>query len=419
VGNVAFRCLWCFVFVLPWDVLADFPLVGSIPRLVGLIASGVGVLHILARRRVRPLTWFHVFAVLFVLWAGVTSFWSLDPQATRTQVVTYVQLLVFVWLLWEIASSPERQQALLRAYVLGASVAAVLTIQNYLSGARFVLATDTRFAALNQDPNDLGLTLALGIPMAWYVSLSQLRTRMRWLWRLYLPLAIVAVLLTASRGATLVTLVALMIIPWTHGRLRPGAKVALYALGIVTLLVAMAFVPETSLERLTRTRADAETGYLSGRGLIWAAGLDVAWEHPLIGVGAGAFEAAVEPALHQRMAAHDVPLSILVDDGAVGLFLFLAMVAAALQPLRRLSRLQQRFSIVLLLALGIGSLSLSWDTRKQFWFVLGFAAVQTAQRGARKPRGPCCAPAALDWDDTADRDVPRNAIAMTSPRPGA
>lgn len=383
MAKAAFVCLWCFVFVLPWDVLADFPVVGSIPRLVGLVASGVGILHILARRRIRPLTWFHVFAVLFVLWAGVTSFWSLDPEATRTLVVTYLQLLVFVWLMWEVAPSSGRQQALLQAYALGASVAAVLTIHNYLSGVRFALATDTRFAALNQDPNDLGLTLALGIPMAWYVSLSQPRESLRWLWRLYPLVAVVAILLTASRGATLVMLVALTIIPWTQGRLQAPAKAALYVFAVGALLAAITFVPETSLERLGRTRADVESGYFGGRGMIWAAGLEVAQDHPLIGVGAGAFEVAVEPALHQEMVAHDVPLSILVDDGVVGLCLFLAMVAAALQPVLHLPRLQQRFSLVLLLALAIGSLSLSWDSRKQFWFVLGLLAVQVAPRVRR------------------------------------
>src|SRR6266566_9947600 len=70
MSNAAFWVLWCFVFVLPWDVLTKLPVVGSIPRLVGLAASAVGVVYILARRRVRPLSWFHMFAVLFVLWAG-------------------------------------------------------------------------------------------------------------------------------------------------------------------------------------------------------------------------------------------------------------------------------------------------------------------------------------------------------------
>src|SRR5947208_6272833 len=105
MSNAAFWVLWCFVFVLPWDVLTQLPVLGSIPRLVGLAASAVGVLYILARGRVRPLSWFHLFAALFVLWAGASSFWSIDPEGTRTVFLTYVQLLVLAWLFWAMAWS--------------------------------------------------------------------------------------------------------------------------------------------------------------------------------------------------------------------------------------------------------------------------------------------------------------------------
>ena len=386
MSKAAFWSLWCFVFVLPWDVLTNLPVVGSIPRLVGLAASAVGVLYILARWRVRPLSWFHVFAVLFVLWAGATSLWSVDPEATQTVFLTYLQLLVLVWLISEIAWSPARQRALFQAYVLGAGVAAVLTIHDYLSG---VFALDTvagRFAALNQDPNDLGLTFALGLPMAWYVSLSQARGA--WLWCLYLPLAITAILLTGSRGAVLTGLVGLSIIPWTLRRMRLRTKVALYALAAGSLVLASYLVPNASLARIASTRADIEAGYFGGRGPVWLAGLEVAREHPLVGVGAGGYPEAVEPTIHQGMVAHNVLLSILVEDGTVGFLLFVAMLVALVTPLRQLPALHRRLSIVLLLTLAVGTMALSWDHRKQFWFVLGMLAVQVAEPTARSTLSP-------------------------------
>jgi len=147
MSNAAFWSLWCFVFVLPWDKFILMPVLGSIPRLVGLAASAVGVVHVLARRRVRPLSWFHLFAILFVLWAGVSAFWSIDPQATRVRFLTYIQLVVLVWLIWEIAWSPERQRALLQAYVLGVSFAAGFTIHTYLLGVPAI--EGTRFTAFS------------------------------------------------------------------------------------------------------------------------------------------------------------------------------------------------------------------------------------------------------------------------------
>jgi O-antigen ligase len=389
MSQAAFRALWGFVFVLPFDALAKLPILGSIPRLAGVVASAVGILHILARRRVRPLSWFHVFAVLFVLWAGVSSLWSIDPGATRTRFLTYLQLLALVWLIWEMAWSPERRRGLVQAYVLGAGVAAVATIHNYLSGQVVALQTDAvRFSALNQDPNYLGVILALALPMAWYLGLAAPSRRGAWMWQLYVPLGITAILLTASRGAFLAALVALVIIPWTLGHVRLRTKVALYALAAGSLMLAHRVVPQASLERIRSTRADIAAGYFGGRGAIWLAGLEVAREHPLAGVGAGGFEAAVAPTLHQEMSSHQTFLTILVENGLVGFFLALAMVAAAMTPLRDLLPLQRRLWIVLLAVLAVGCMSLALDYRKQLWFVLGLLAAHVPVRPVPRPVSP-------------------------------
>jgi O-antigen ligase len=383
MSKAATWLLWCFVFVMPWDEFVELPLLGSIPHLIGIAASAAGVLHILARRTLRPLRWFHGFAGLFVLWAGASVFWSIDPEASESRFLTYLQLGVLVWLIWEIAPSSRQGRALLQAYVLGASVSAVAAVYNSLYGAS---VDPARFTALNANANDLGLVLVLGLPMAWYLGLSQWHRRAARLWHLYVPLGITAILLTASRGAFVAALVALAIIPWTLGPLRLRAKAVLAVLAVGSLVLGTRFVPEASLERVASTRADIASGHFGGRGVIWESGLRVAREHPLAGVGAGAFGAAVAATLGgYPRAAHDVFLSILVEEGIVGLCLFLAMTAAALSRLRHLSALQRRFSIVLLAALAVGSLSLSWSARKPFWFVLALVATQVAPRPARRP----------------------------------
>jgi O-antigen ligase len=294
---------------------------------------------------------------------------------------------VLVWLIWEIAWSRERQRALLQAYVLGVSFAAVMTLYRYLSHVAIVDET-TRFTALSFNVNELGMTLVLGLPMAWYLSLSQPHQRFAWMWRLYIPLGVIAILLTASRGAFLAALVALAIIPWTLGRLRMRTKVALYAFCAGTLVAATQFVPETSWERIATIRSDVDAGYFGGRGAIWQAGLEVAQEHPIAGVGAGAYGAAVERTLFFGWGAHSVPLAILVENGIVGLLLLLGAVAAVTTPVKHLPPLQRRFSIVLLLAVAVASLSGEWEDRKAFWFVFGVLAAQVVYRPAEKRVSP-------------------------------
>jgi len=381
MSKVAFSFLWCFVFFLPWDEVIHLPVWGSLPRVVGVVASVAGVLHIVARGRIRPPSWFNVLGLLFVLWAGASSFWSIDPDATRGRFLSYLQLLVLAWLIWEIAWSAERQRALLRAYVLGAGVAAVAIGYSYLSGVSLDAPTE-RFTALNANPNELGLTLVLGLPMAWHLSLSEPRRHLAWAWQLYLPLGLPAILLTASRGAFVAALVAVLIIPWTLGHVRVRTGVALCSIALGVLALANRFVPQASLERIASTPSDIQAGYFGGRGVIWKSGLEVVRAHPLAGVGAGAFGAAVEPTLRDRWSSHQTFLAILAEQGVIGLLLFLAMMAAALTPVRHLSALERRFSIVLLGALTVGSFSGAWDYRKQLWFVLGLLAAQVTLRGA-------------------------------------
>jgi O-antigen ligase len=379
MSRVAFALLWCFVFVIPWEEIVRLPGLGSLPRLVGLLASAVGVLYVLGRGSFRRLSWFHVLAALFVLWAGIGAFWSIDPEATRVRVLTYVQLAVLAWLIWELAWSPQRQRALFEAYVVGATVGAAAIIRNYLSGVA-IDQTAARFSGFNANPNELGLTLALALPVAWYLGASHLRRRLALAWWLYLPLGITAILLTGSRGAMVAALVGLLIVPWTLTQVRGGTRAALYMLGVGSIVLVGTIAPEATLERLSTTRSDIETGYFGGRGEIWRTGLNVAWEHPFGGVGAGAFGEAVAPALGGRRSAHQTFLAILVEEGFIGLTLFVAMVAALLNRLANLQMLDRRLAIMLLAVLAVGSLSSAWDYKKQLWLMLGLLAAQTGSR---------------------------------------
>ena len=383
MSEAAFVLLWCFVFVVPWEEVVPVPFLGSLPHLIGVAACIGGTLHVLARGSLRPLSWFHWFAIAFVLWAGVSSLWTIDPVATRARLMTYLQLVVLVWLIWEIAWSPERQRALLQAFVLGTCFAALGTVSNYLSGVS-VDVEAARFSTLHTNPNELGLTLVLGLPMAWYLSLSHPQRRGTAIYRFYIPLGVTAILLTASRGAFAAALVALLVIPWTSGHMSARTKAAVYAVTVGSLLLAASLVPRASLDRLGSTRSDMAAGYFGGRGVIWKSGLEIVRENPLVGVGAGAFGAAVEPGLGRYLSSHQGFLSILVEEGTVGLALFLCMALAVIGQLSRLPTLQRRFSIVILAVLGISSLSAAWDYRKPLWFALGLLASQAALRRASR-----------------------------------
>ena len=371
--RLPFAFLWIFVFVIPIEETVSVAGFGSIARIAGIGTFAVGLLHILMRGTVRPLSWFHIFAIAFCIWASITLLWTIAPEDSQGRLQTYVQLTLLVWLMWELAATHASQLSLLQAYVLGAGVAALSTLHSYLSGTSL---DPGRYAGFDYNANVLGLTLVLSLPMAWYLSLC--RSRLAWINRLYVPVGVIAILLTASRAAFFAGTVALLLIPWSLQRVPVWTRVAVCAGVVGFFLLALQFIPQTSWDRILTTRSEIETGRIGGRGEIWKAGVRVFTQHPVAGVGVGAFAAAVEPTLGPRVSPHQTFLAVLVEQGVIGLTLFISMFVAVLLSIQHLSSPHRQFWIVLSLALAVVLFPAPWDYRKQLWFVLGVLACQGA-----------------------------------------
>ena len=136
-------------------------------------------------------------SAVFVLWAALTYFWSLDHQATVRRVATLAELLAMVWMIWDTCRDSLLQTRLMQSYVWGA-VAACAS-----AGFRFFHGQQTywrRYAAAGFDPNDFGLILALSIPIALYLALRRGKL-MRWWYRAAVLAVLGALLLTGSRTA--------------------------------------------------------------------------------------------------------------------------------------------------------------------------------------------------------------------------
>src|SRR5258708_15125329 len=92
--------------------------------------------------------------------------------------------------------------------------------------------------------------MALSIPMSYYL-LIEYKGWMAWVYRVQLILAGTTILLTASRGATLATLVALSIVPLTQARLTARQRIALLLTVALLVYGALLFVPSSSWDRLS------------------------------------------------------------------------------------------------------------------------------------------------------------------------
>ena len=381
LGKIAFGSLWLLVFAMPWEDAITISGFGTSVRLIGMVTLFLGVLAIGERGKVRRPALGHLVMTLFVMLAALSFLWSLYPEGTLVEAFSYVQLLTMVWLIWELAPSIQEQMHLMRAYVFGTFVSGIDTLYLFLSHQESVYQ---RYAGAKLDANDLGLIMALSIPMSYYL-LIQNHGRMVWVYRIHLILAGTTILLTASRGATLATVVALTIIPLTQARLGGRQRVALFLTVILLIGGVLYFVPETSWERLSTMPTEFEQGTFTGRTIIWRAGWEIFRAHPFVGIGANAFRIMVSRELEEpiRMGeadpappAHNTFLSVLVEQGVLGFAVFCGMLGALAVSLKGMPPFPQRLWIVSLAVWVVGVSSLTWEMRKPTWFFFGLLMAQ-------------------------------------------
>jgi O-antigen ligase len=364
--SLAYAALWVFVFSVPWERMIVLPGISIVSRVTGTLALGLALLAVVTSGRVRRLQGFHVAGLLFVILVFASLF-ALRIREIPEKCFTYLQLLLMVWMIWELAPSKQRLVGLLTAYVLGAYITASDTIMLYRTSAGEVI----RFAAGGADPNDNAMVLALGVPIAWYLGTTYRRPLLRWVCRAYLPVAIMGIGLTGSRGGMLAGIVALLIVPLTITKLSPARlATAIVILGI-SGAAAVAYVPDKLVQRFASTGAEVQDLRLGGRFTLWRAGVQAFAEKPVLGYGTGAFRKAVTPQLGvNTQVAHNSFLSVLVEQGIVGFLLYSAMFIAVFLAVMGLPTLERRFALVLLATLGIAMLPLTWEHRKAGWFVL-------------------------------------------------
>jgi len=380
-SNFAFASLWLMVFAMPWEDAITIPGFGTSVRLIGMVALALGVLAILERGRVRQPALGHVIMILFVAMAGLSFLWSLYPEGTLVEAFSYAQLFTMVWLIWELAADLQKQMQLMQAYVLGTFVSGLDTVYLFLAHQESVYQ---RYAGAKLDANDLGLIMALSVPMSYYLLIHN-KGWIVWVCRVQLILAGTTILLTASRGASLATAVALTIVPLTQARLNGRQRVALVLTIVLLISGALYFVPATSWERLATLPTEFAQGTFTGRTIIWKAGWEIFRSHPFFGIGANAFRIVVSRVLTDPIRdgeadgappAHNTFLSVLVEQGVLGFAIFCAMLIALAASLRGMPPFPQRLWIVSLAVWIVGVSSLTWEMRKPTWFFFGLLMAQ-------------------------------------------
>jgi O-antigen ligase len=371
--RAAWVLAWLLVFSLPIEKSVIVFEIGSISRTLGLAAFAVTLALAVATRRVRRPNAALLVAAAYVAWCVLTVLWSVSRPVSLERAATMAQLLGMLWVVWESSRSRRAHDWLLRAYVAGAAAASLATV------ARYALREQTyyhRYAAPGFDPNDMGVTLALAIPMCLHLAASA-RGRVAWAIRLAAALIMAALLLTGSRTALVAACVAFLYSALTWRAAAPSQRATSATLAVLLILGALRLAPQPSRQRLATLPTEAIAGTFHDRTKLWKAGLKLLRRHWARGIGIAAFPEAVKPWVGKsavasiQFTAHNTFLSVAAETGVPGALLFGLLLAVLALFAWMLEPSQRALWFTMLAVWVVGVSTLTWEHRKPTWLIFG------------------------------------------------
>lgn len=382
---VALFLVAALAFSLPWEKSLQVPGLGTGTRLLGAVALAAAAASAILEHRLPRRNPVLFCAAGFVFWCALTGLWSVDPASTVVRVLTMLQLVVMAWVIFDVCRTSGRVRTLLLAYVAGAAAAAAATYVRYFSGRQTYYS---RYAAPGFDPNDLGVTIALAIAPALYLSLAAAPAQ-AWLARVAAGLILPAIPLTGSRTALIATLIGFGFAVATWRTAGNQHRAATLVLGALLLLGFVGLAPKRSRDRVAAMPGEITQGTLVNRTRIWKAGLKVLKRRPIYGIGAGAYPAAVKeyigvpPRAGHEYVAHNTFLSVAVETGLAGAALYGLLLILLSAYAWALPGQERALWLVTLLAWAVGVSTLTWEHRKPGWFFFALIASTWAVSAAR------------------------------------
>ena len=329
-----------YVFLTIGRVPDEFPSL----RLALITAGITGILALLGSNRDggSPLRLTETRAVLALFGLSILtipfSFWPEQSLAFVTRAYGTSVFLFFV-IVYRVKSA--RAVQIFFYGILAALLFLEVSLMLWGSG-------DRPYVTRTYDSNDIAFILVCGFPLGavWFL---RGRGPARYVAGLTSALAVIAILLTRSRGG-LVALCVVMVLLVVLA--SPRQRLGVAVLVLACLLILSVFGSKGYWERMAtiwNTGGDPATyddsGVWGARWPVWSAALGVMLQHPLIGVGSGVFEVA-EGLSHRGAgkwsAAHNAFLQIGAELGVPGLVLFVFLLYRAVKNCRRVIRLERQ-----------------------------------------------------------------------------
>jgi probable O-glycosylation ligase (exosortase A-associated) len=322
---------------LAWGVVYQFP-AAQLVALATLASVALGVL----RGRVKlSIPWEResiLLALLWLLWTA-TSFFAIHTDWAWEQWGMMTKILLMTFLTIVLIDDMKKLRYLLLVIVFSLGFYGVKGgIFSVLSGgAHRVWGPEYSFIG---DNNSLALALNMILPFLVYMSTIESNKKIKWALRIAIPLTVLAIIFTYSRGGFLGLVVVTLLIVW---RAKTRTKLIAVLIAALALPVAIGFIPDQWFDRIGTLKEYDEDASARGRFEAWKVAWGVALDRPLTG---GGFDAINDKELYSLYnpesptdtGVHSVYFEVLGENGFVTFGVFLALIVAAALSLQKIAK---------------------------------------------------------------------------------
>jgi probable O-glycosylation ligase (exosortase A-associated) len=178
------------------------------------------------------------------------------------------------------------------------------------------------------DGNDFGWSMNLAFPLALHLAATTKNTLYKAVYFALAGIIVVGIIGTQSRGSTLALAAGLL---YYLTFISNKKLVGFSLLGIIALGVVL-FSPANYFSRMSTITSYEEDSSAMGRIKAWGTAVEMAIDHPILGVGAGSFNSAYgriyrkpdDPA--RWISTHSVYFKVVSEYGFPGIILYLLTI---------------------------------------------------------------------------------------------
>ncbi|GIX18213.1 MAG: O-antigen polymerase [Rhodothalassiaceae bacterium] len=319
---------------LTWGFLYDAPIVYLIALATLVVLIFKNEIKYLPRH---PLV---VLVAFYVGWVGITVIFALEPDLALEGWIDLLKVTALAFATAVTLRSRKRLYLLLT--LLGISFA-----YYGVKGGLFTILTGGAFRALGapgsfmEGTNEYATVMLMSLPLMVWLARHAEWWPLRWMFRASVPLTVIAILGTQSRGG-LVALVAMS----GFMALRHRRLIILMLLLLVAAPIVWEVMPANWRARMETISEYNKDASFMGRVTMWRAAARSSADHPIFGVGTDGwrhpdFQAKYVPAGEKPREWHSIYFGNLGEYGYPGLFLFVCILFMAIFSCRSLVRVTE------------------------------------------------------------------------------